>query len=515
MYRTRKHQSGILQRFIEPSGGGTHNSQIRAICTPKLCVLERRKTKQDLHDSRFGLYERAVTFEGPDVHSSSLPLRGEALPGKLRSLCKKVLNHISDTTRFSHSLCRKDVRMVLNLKVDSKDRIWILYSSSIRSVLSSEKFPSMNTVEVQNDAGTSSILNLQDIIKLSPKIKLNQEAKHDPFAEISNKMENEFCPSCGMIQSRETFHPVPYKTIITHFEQVMKKSGNRWPPIQDIVIAAGGMGFGKMLQETTVTSEEEVEEEKVLIPPIIRSFHKRLKAEGYRRYRSDPLFLHKHCDLCEGCFLSYANLVNSSFQIKVPINLDTKMKHLGFGSKNSCHTTEVKVQRQEKRKVCSKKEENSKTISSFCSDIVLSLPTFPRAIVEPPVRDIDIAKDELMSIPYERIESPNQPLMHLIKMYEAIEKSRMNSNNVKHTNVKTNPYEIPLKFVDGSSLTKKRLKSMSNKIQYSDYIVPEQPNAEQDKKHPFVTVDYDKSTFLSNTLAKMTLEVSECCHHMN
>ena len=57
LYNRFKQQSGILQRFIEPQG--VSNSMIRAIWSPKVCLLERRLSKHQLQDQRFGLYERA------------------------------------------------------------------------------------------------------------------------------------------------------------------------------------------------------------------------------------------------------------------------------------------------------------------------------------------------------------------------------------------------------------------------------------------------------------------------
>merc|ERR1712194_789795 len=62
--------------------------------------------------------------------------------------------------------------------------------------------------------------------------------------------------------------------------------------------------------------------DEVVIPPVIRHLHNRLKIQGYRRYRMDPLFLHKTCNVCEHCFLGYAKLSSSNFQIAEPIRLD-------------------------------------------------------------------------------------------------------------------------------------------------------------------------------------------------
>ncbi len=518
LYKKRKNQSGILQRFVEPSGGGKHNSQIRAICSPTLCVLERRRTKQELHDLRFGLYERAVTFEGPEVHSISLPIRGETLPGKLRSLCHRVLNHMSDATRSIKTSQQKDVRMVLHLKVDSKDRIWLLYSSSIRTIFLNRTFLSDQSVEFvmedhhmpqESDYLSNDPLNIEDVIKLSPKIKLSQIANHDTAIDISNTKEFRYCASCGLVQLEENFHPVPYKTVVTHFEQVILKSGTQWPPPKEIIKSAGGVGFGQLAQSDKVDSENEIDEEDLLIPPVIRHFHKRLKAEGYRRYRSDPLFLHKHCSLCETCFLSYANLVSTSFQIKLPIKLHKELKHLRFDSKNN----------EKVLKGCDRKQNaqlrtihNYKQVESFCSNVSLTVPTFPHAIIDPPTKVEEVNLDELMPLPYERIESPSQPLMHLLQMHEALEKSKMKRDKNSLSKTKLNPYEVPLKIVDRSVSRKTKNKTLVESPSEFDYgsgsITAGHYDEKKDSSDSPLNRDEEVITLLSNTLTEMIARVS-------
>ena len=437
-----------MQRFVDPAGGGTNNSQIRAICTPKMCVLERRKTKQNLHDTRYGLYERAVTFEGPEVFSTSLPIRGAALPSQLRNVCDKVLSNVSSAMVNSSrkSEIRDDLRMVLNLKVDSKERVWILYSSSIRLLPGKSEIISDIPLLNSTSSRVNDPLNIQDVITLPPSVKLCQNANHDPSAKISNMKTFNTCPSCGTMDVGETFHPVPYKTIISHFEQVMAmlEEANSWPPPPNIVKSAGGVGFG------TVGTVEEgaIKDEDLVIPPVIRHLHQRLKVQGYRRYRSDPLFLHKQCDVCEDCFLAYAKLVSTSFQITCPIKTDIELERLGFASldgKNSSARKSSSLSRKQTHP-------ERKKISSSLFDLSVQYPSLPKAIVDPPLQEPESDATKFMPLPYECIESPHQPLIHMIKMHK---KTLPKSTTKKQSTVKLNPYEIQMKIVDTSRHKKK------------------------------------------------------------
>eukprot|EP00957_Ditylum_brightwellii_P194154 14785885-Ditylum_brightwellii.AAC.1 len=253
-----------------------------------------------------------MTFEGPDVYSVSTPLRGTVLAGKMRELCNEVVNHISEVTgsnRRSGVGVKKIARMVLNFKVDRNDKIWVLFSSSIRLVDSMARAgPSSPWRGIHEHAGEGAPLplNIDSVVKLPPTIKLSQTANHDPSVTVQNDFSFLSCPSCNSTAEGENFHPVPYKTIITHFEKVIsiltKKNGTQktvqWPPDPLIIKAAGGVGFGAI---TKITSTSNLDPEDVVIPPVIRHIHGRLKVEGYQRYRQ---------------------LASTYFQIMEPIRLD-------------------------------------------------------------------------------------------------------------------------------------------------------------------------------------------------
>ncbi|CAN0255573.1 unnamed protein product, partial [Phaeothamnion confervicola] len=113
LFNRWKQHNGILQRFVEPKG--TRNALVHAVWSPKVCLLERRVNTRQLHDSRFGLSERAVTFDGPDAFSRSCPLRGSVLPSEIQRVCEAVAAHVAEV-----SYQKQQIRsMVLSFKVGS------------------------------------------------------------------------------------------------------------------------------------------------------------------------------------------------------------------------------------------------------------------------------------------------------------------------------------------------------------------------------------------------------------
>ena len=78
LYHREKVNDGMVQRFVEPKS--VQNHMIRCIWSPKICLLERRLNKYNLQDRRYGMYERAVTYEGAEFYSEVQPVRGALLP---------------------------------------------------------------------------------------------------------------------------------------------------------------------------------------------------------------------------------------------------------------------------------------------------------------------------------------------------------------------------------------------------------------------------------------------------
>ena len=306
LYERWETNNGILQKFIEPKT--TRNEVIRAIWSPKVILLERSLNVHQLHDHRYGLYERCVTYEGPEFYSTSAPLRGPVLAGQIQKTCESVVNHISEVT---YAQCQIS-RLVLNFKVDSRDKLWLLYSTSIRSNAPPANFGETPNVNRQ-------LLNIDNVLSLPKAVNLNPSRSYEnikPKKSIS-------CVSCGCESLEDLRYPVNYKTIVKHYEHVLHLVEEmsdpfaplKWPPSDDIIDAAGGVGFGCLTLPTAdeflgkprkMDLSRPLETDELRIPPILRYLHPLLSAKSFHQCRKDPLFLYKNVTVCENCYLVYA-----------------------------------------------------------------------------------------------------------------------------------------------------------------------------------------------------------------
>jgi hypothetical protein len=208
LYVRKKEVNGFLQRFIEPKT--THNEVIRAIWSPKVCLLERAENIHQLHDHRYGLYERCVIYEGPEYYFTSAPLRGPVLSGQIQKLSEEIVSHISEVTFGQKQI----TRIVLTFKVDSRDKIWLLYSTSIRCVdmLQYQSAASSNANRLER-----TLVNIDSVISLSNTVCLNPIKSYERILPKDRVR----CLSCARECLEDTRWPVPYKTIIKHYEHVL------------------------------------------------------------------------------------------------------------------------------------------------------------------------------------------------------------------------------------------------------------------------------------------------------
>lgn len=457
MHKNRNNQSGILQRFLSPSGGGKNNAQIQAICTPKMCILERRKNKYNLDDSRYGLYERAVTFEGPELYSTSLPIHGSALTEQLQDLCSRIIDDIAympdaGDSKSSQEQFKQHMRMVINLKIDQKEKVWILYSTSIRAMTVQAEIVDDIAIPQIDRNRIKKPLNMKKLVTLAPSIKLDEHANHDPSKIISNRKDFIRCPSCDKMENKEFFQPVLHKTIISHYEKWVEIHGTTtWPPSMELIKAAGNVGFGCVVHDEATQANIESR----LIPPVIRSIYPRLDADGYRRYRSDCLFLHKECEVCECCFLSYAELASNGFHITRPVEIHDEISYsnlldIGKSKKSSNHKSiDSSALKVKPSKFISDREK----VTSILADLVINVPKLPEAIVNSPMTKYRENTQKVLQLPFRLTQWSDQPLTHLIDL-EAKKRKIMSKRDTSSENV--NPYKVPLKLVVDRCSTKKR-----------------------------------------------------------
>jgi hypothetical protein len=175
LFHRAKTDTGIIQKFIESKGEKCQ--VIRAVWTPNLCLMERRVNTNHITDRKIGMYERAVTYEGATHYSESLPINGTVLPAAIQTVCASMVDHF----------CEADLRvsrMVLHMKMDAKDKLWVTWCSSMR---------------------------LQDVPERINPVNLAPHYRERGFTKMDQSMR---CPVDGRRHDSKTMVKIPYSTIV-------------------------------------------------------------------------------------------------------------------------------------------------------------------------------------------------------------------------------------------------------------------------------------------------------------
>jgi len=204
LFNRQKEHNGIIQKFIDPKGKS--NAIIRAIWSPKLCLLEQRVNLKPINDGRYDMYERCVTYEGAEHQSMNAPVRGIYLPSRLQTICDSIVDHVMRTSSQHYRISR----MVLNFKLDHNNKLWLLWCSSMR--LAADKYAVKKPFPV----------NISGDITIPDKYK-DTVFRQSNLSSTFFKEKYFICPGSGEIVEASDSFEISYKTIISSWEDTRRK----------------------------------------------------------------------------------------------------------------------------------------------------------------------------------------------------------------------------------------------------------------------------------------------------
>lgn len=289
--RQRTREDGILQRFMEPKSDC--NNMLRAMWSPKVCVLERRINRLKISDKRYDMYERAVTFEGPDFHSEMTPVRGPALVSKVHEIAESIVQHVAAVTGDRIQVSR----LALNFKVDHKDRMWLLFASSVRlhdELSRSLQSGKLNALTLSQQGLCNTPLEVNTVLGVPDHVRRAGTVQRSRPAKLQQNCK---CPTCEERVEEGNLCEVAYKVMVEYAEK-QRGSRNVLPAPPDT----------NRLEVTALSSAQQTDDtaDVTEVPEMLRRLHPRLTPAEYARHRYDVAFLYKTAEICSSCYLKFS-----------------------------------------------------------------------------------------------------------------------------------------------------------------------------------------------------------------
>ena len=319
-----KHDEGILQKFIDPKG--EYNTIYRITWSPKLSLFEKCSNLRKLNDKHFDIYERAVTYDGEEFQSKIEPLKGRLLPERMQQIALNIAEHVSNITLEKIKI----IRMILNFKVDKKDRIIFLWCSSLRIDQGQRKKNLINVdnkslSKINNDKASETRIKSVDEskIKLFPPDNINL-FKYSIVGKPIQPHKEAYCLNCGLNVENYRLYEISFKHLIESHEN-LKRDKQFFPLYKNLNMTSTGievMPFEEKKKNknndqkyNVINTLKENNFQNFIIPKVISRLYPKLSFSDYFSLKTNIIFLNKRTVVCDTCYLEitkYCSMAGSN-----------------------------------------------------------------------------------------------------------------------------------------------------------------------------------------------------------
>ena len=319
------YDDGILQKFVDPKGD--YNITYRLTWSPKLSLYEKCANIRKITDLHYDIYERAVTYDGEEFQTKTEPVKGNHLPERMQQVAVNIANHVSNITLEKVKI----VRMILNFRMDKKDRLLFLWCSSLRIEEGSKRsFSQSNKIfnSLSKNHRAFSETKIKEVDE--KKIKLFQPDnvnifKYSVLGKPIYPYKESYCLNCGSNVENYKLYEISFKTLIEGHEN-MKKDIQFYPVYDKINMTSSGvevMRFDDKKKNfySQENNKEVIEQLKTkhynnfIIPKVISQIYPKLSFTDYFKLKNNSLFLKKTAFICDNCYLEitkYCSMAGSN-----------------------------------------------------------------------------------------------------------------------------------------------------------------------------------------------------------
>ena len=310
-------EDGILQKFVDPKGD--NNATFRLTWSPKLCLFEKCSNIRKITDTKYDIYERAVTYDGEEFQTKTEPLKGSNLPDRIEKIGMSIANHVSNITLEKIKI----VRMILNFKIDKKDRIIFLWCSSLRIENGLDKRSLNDNKRVKEvDINKIKVRSPEDINLFKYNINGKPIKPH----------KDAVCLNCGEKIESYRLYEINFKTLIESHEN-RKRDNDLFDIYKKINMTSSGVEIIPYLEENNNEVLEKLKKynyRNFIIPKVIMEIYPKMKYEDYSNLKNDAVFCAKTAVVCDSCYLNITRYCSMSGANDENILRTLKKGKIGF-----------------------------------------------------------------------------------------------------------------------------------------------------------------------------------------
>ena len=310
-------EDGILQKFEDPKG--EYNITYRLNWSPKLCLFEKCTNIRKINDKKYDIYERAVTYDGEEFHIKTEPLKGSNLPDRIEKIGTSIANHVSNITLEKIKI----VRMILNFKIDKKDRVLFLWCSSLRIDNKLDK-------RINNDNKRVKEVDINKINIRSPE-NINL-FKYSINGKPIKPHKDAICINCNQKIESYRLYEISFKNLIESHEN-RKRDENLFEIYDKINMTSSGVEIIPYMEnknnDIIMERLKKYNYKNFIIPKVIMEIYPKMKYDDYINLKEDSIFCSKTACVCDSCYLDITKYCNMG-----GTNIENLLKNIKKGNSN-------------------------------------------------------------------------------------------------------------------------------------------------------------------------------------
>ncbi|KAL4487561.1 hypothetical protein ABPG72_017350 [Tetrahymena utriculariae] len=315
-------ESLILQKFINPYG--EHNNNVQAIWSPSTCVFNKRVNNKKLNDTQYDSYERAVTFDGPEILSKAVCLKGKQISGEIRKLCEFIVKRVAHVT-YERTMIN---RMTLYFKADKDNRLYFQYCTSLRLKDEIKNIVKRRETDPEKYMFNNTPLIIENNFQRPQNIKNTYSISNSRPMRMENNLA---CLSCDMKYQFQDMMEIPFSFLL-RFENFSKDQNIMKPHYLEDGMMVFVENQQKISQnrnnkknqlEVQLTNQQVMEfmnsdhtfdfdQTKLYVGsnqapphPLLAKIYPKMSKENYVQFKEKGYFDNLYIKMCHNCYYYY------------------------------------------------------------------------------------------------------------------------------------------------------------------------------------------------------------------
>lgn len=264
---------------------------IEVVWSPNVCIYSKRRNKHKIDDTRFNIYERCVTYDGPETLSDLEYFVGKQLPQKIQSISSSIALHIKNISYDTFIIKGMVTYYKMVRTANNEIKTCFLFCSSLHM---------KDLAQLNYEAEPKTFLNLNKLVQIPSAFNFayNEKNHRNVLQE-----KNIRCLYCDQMNFQEKFAEVNYETIIRAYGTTRNKFQSHNTREMFKMNEMYENELFKIFNHYEKNLETDYFRKECEIPSYFRRLYNKMTLKDFQKQSTNNAFLTKKAFVCLNCYM--------------------------------------------------------------------------------------------------------------------------------------------------------------------------------------------------------------------